>query len=67
MLVHLLELLWQHAHAHKTDIERAVHKSKNYTETHSTEQGPREAASHSTSQKIPCILRNRNINFFCLS
>lgn len=51
MLVHLLEPFWQQAYAHKMDRERAVHKSINYTKTYSVEQGPWQAASHSTSQK----------------
>jgi hypothetical protein len=33
MLVHLLELFWQHAYAHKMDIERAVRESIYYTKT----------------------------------
>jgi len=64
MLVHLLEPFWQHAYAHKTDRKRAVHKSINYNKTHSVEQGPWQAASHSTSQKILGLSCNRNIHSF---
>jgi hypothetical protein len=64
MLVHLLEPFWRHAYAHETDRERAVHKSINYTKTHSVDQGFGQASSHSTSQKILFLSYNENIYFF---